>query len=84
MTEQNIRVFNFEDIADEILEKEKLSLKWHSEIYELLFLDNGVRDTIQFRETCFLDNYQFPLKEFILGLQKYHNYQDNELIILIT
>lgn len=84
MSELKVRVFNFTELTDEYMKSEKLSVKWFSQLYEQLFLENGVRDAIQFQETGNLEDYHFPVKEFLYCLQKYHNYQARELIILIS
>lgn len=48
MSELKVRVFNFTELTDEYMKSEKLSVKWFSQLYEQLFLENGVRDAIQF------------------------------------
>lgn len=84
MPELKVRVFNFTELTDEYMKSEKLSSKWFSQLYEQLFLENGVRDAIQFQEPGNIDDYHSPVKEFLYCLQKYNKYQPKELIILIS
>jgi hypothetical protein len=79
-----IRVFHFSSICFEIANKDKLSQKWMSSLYEKLFLEDGVKEIITFQETLNLEQYSSPVKELIHGLEQYFDYKDNEKIIFLV
>lgn len=88
MSEIQGRIFNFEDVASTIAEKDNLGLRWQNQLYEDLFLEHGVADVVQFRapfdEPGNLKDYDTPYKELVAGLQKHFNYQSDELLIFLN
>lgn len=78
-----IRVFDYENLVHSIAQKDNLGNKWSQNLYEALFLESQVLETVKFQESTNLDAYDSPYQELIAGLVKHHNYKSLEIIILM-
>lgn len=88
MSEIQGRIFNFKDVSDTIAQNDNLGLRWQANLYEQLFLEQGVAPLVKFQASFVqpgvFTEYETPYKELLNGLQKYYNYQSNELIIFLN